>query len=702
MRSSSPKSLKIAVGLGALPLLTAPALSQQPIALPGITIQGATLAAPPPVRSTAPAQAQPPAVAAPDVPSGPPGGLPGDTVVTSGGTVAGAPAYTVGNAVTVVTGEELRAQQIRHAADALRSLPGVAVSRSGGFGNLTQVRIRGAEGNHTLVLVDGIEANNTADGEFDFSNLSAEEIERIEIIRGPMSGLYGSNAVGGVVNIITRRGQGPMTTTIRTEYGSLNTRDVTARVAGGSDAAHIAVAYHWRGTEGFNIAPVGDENDGNRLGTFTLRGGGRLLPGVTLDFTVRRSDKDSDRDGFGGPPGRLATAIDDRSTLDHRVLLAGANLRWDLFDGRFTQEFRANHNSTITADTDRSLFPSRSKNVSEADKLAYLATYRLDMPALWLKQTFTGRVENEDERFTPQGTFADGVEHQRGRMAYTGEWRGGFGDRLFLTAGVRRDDNDNFQDFTTWRTAASLVLSELHMRPHASAGTAVKLPTMFEQFGTSPFFVPNPGLAPEESFGWDAGIEFDFFKGVVTIDVTYFRANLTDKIDGTASGPRLGTFTAVNLEGESTREGVEVASRVRLATNLTVGAAYTYTDARNPDGLRELRRPPHTGRADLAYAFAGGRGTATVGAIYNGTMDDVTFLMPFFLRDRTQLDPYWLVNATVSYKLIPGFEIFGRVENLLDQHYQEVYGFEAAPLMAFGGVKVTFGGPDGLGGTFAK
>ena len=115
--------------------------------------------------------------------------------------------------MTVVTGEELRRQQVRNAADALRSLPGVSVNRSGGVGNLTQVRIRGAEGNHTLVLIDGIEANNTADGEFDFSNLSAEDIERIEVIRGPMSGLYGSNAVGGVINIITRRGQGPLTVT---------------------------------------------------------------------------------------------------------------------------------------------------------------------------------------------------------------------------------------------------------------------------------------------------------------------------------------------------------------------------------------------------------------------------------------------------------------------------------------------------------
>ena len=125
-----------------------------------------------------------------------------------------------------------------------------------------------------MVLIDGIEANNTADGEFDFSNLSAEDIERIEVIRGPMSGLYGSNAVGGVVNIITRRGQGPFALSLRTEGGSLGTRDVAVRASGGSDKAHISLSYHWRETNGFNISPFGDERDGSRIGTFTAQGRG--------------------------------------------------------------------------------------------------------------------------------------------------------------------------------------------------------------------------------------------------------------------------------------------------------------------------------------------------------------------------------------------------------------------------------------------
>ena len=287
-------------------------------------------------------------------------------------------------------------------------------------------------------------------------------------------------------------------------------------------------------------------------------------------------------------------------------------------------------------------------------------------------------------------------------MAYTGEWRGGFADRLFLTAGIRHDDNDNFQDFTTWRTAASLVLREIDMRPHASVGTAVKLPTMFEQFGTGPFFVPNPGLTPEESFGWDAGVEFTFYKGMVMFDVTYFRANLTDKINGICPGPGPGNFTAINLPGESTREGVEVSARFKLDPQPDARRRlHLYRCPRRPPAMREFRRPPHSARADIAYAFDGGRGTATLAAIYNGRMEDTRLprCRSSSRRSAWRSSAYWLVNATASYKLQPGVEVFGRVENLLDQHYQEVFGFESAPIAAYAGVKLTFGGPDGIGGT---
>jgi vitamin B12 transporter len=658
------------------------------VQLPGIYVQGATLEAPPRRSSAAPAADT--KAAATDAPAADTSGV---------DTVGGVPAYTVGNAVTVVTGEELRQRQVRDASDALRSLPGVAVSRSGGRGSITQVRIRGAEAPHTLVLIDGVEANTTADGEFDFSNLSAEDLERIEVIRGPLSSLYGSNALGGVINIVTRSGQGPLALSFRSEAGSLRTTDFSARLSGGNDKAHISISQNWRDTDGFNVAPAGSERDGSRLSSFSLKGGVQLLAGVTLDFTMRYIDKFSERDGFGGT-GQLGTAIDDPSSLDHRVFLGGANLRWDMLDGKLTHEFRVTRNDTVTADNDVTF--KLFKNVSEADKASYLATYRLDTPAIWAKHSFSVLVAREAEQFTSKGAFASG-EGERSQLAFAGEWRGGFADRLFLTAGIRRDDNDKFQDFTTWRLAASLKLHELGIRPHASVGTAVKLPTMFEQFGVTSSFIPNPNLVPEESFGWDAGLEFTLLSGRATLDVTYFNADLTNKIFGTAPGPLPNTITSINLPGESTREGVEIAGRVALTKELSLGAAYTFTDARDPKGVREVRRPPHAARADLGYTSADGRARASLAVIYNGTMNDIAFeqVAPFG-QSRVLLDSYWIVNAAVSYKLQPGVELFGRVENLFDARYQEVFGFEAAPITAFAGIKLTLGGPDGVGGSWAK
>jgi vitamin B12 transporter len=520
-----------------------------------------------------------------------------------------------------------------------------------------------------------------------------------------MSSLYGSNAVGGVINIISRRGRGPLTATLQTETGSFASKDAVARVSGGSDRANLSMAYQWRQTNGFNIAPVGDENDGSQLNTFALRAGARLMDNVSLDVTLRNMNKHAARDGFGdftAPPGSLARAFDDPSSLTNRVFLGGANLKWDMLEGALTHEFRANHNGTTTTDADRTFF-SDSKNISKTDTFAYVGTYRLDTPAIWGKHSVSALVESEGEQFTPEGSFADGRLRERGRLSFAGEWRAGFADRVFLTTGVRRDDNDNFQDFTTWRTALSVPLPELNVRPHASVGTAVKLPTMFEQFGTDQFFRPNAGLRPEKSFGWDAGLEFTFLASKGTLDVTYFHANLTDKIDGFVATAIPGVFTAANLPGESMRQGVELATRLKLSSSLSWGAAYTFTDARNPDGLEEIRRPPHAARTDLNYTFAGGRGSANLGVIYNGRMEDVAFVLPFFDPQlRVGLAPYWLVNAAVSYKLQPGVELFGRIENLLDRDYQESFGFEAAPIAAFAGVKLTIGGPEGVGGSWIK
>jgi vitamin B12 transporter len=678
---------KVLVAAPAALLLPPMAVSAQELELPAVYVEGATLEAEPAKKKTkgsAVRQGQPTAPAAGGAGEG-----------ESGGVGEGVPLDEIGSAVTVITGKQLQEQQIRHAADALRSLPGVSVSQTGGVGNLTQVRIRGQEADHTLVLIDGVEANDVTSGEFDFSDLSAEDIERIEVIRGPQSGLYGSGAVGGVINIITKGGRGPLTFTALAEGGSFATKNLAGRVSAGNERGHFLLGYSRFTTEGFNIAPEGNEDDGSTLSTFNFKAGLQAFEGFNVDLVVRNSRNIGDYDEFGGNPGRFMTAFDAANTFDHNVWLTAATARWDMLDGALTHVMRATRNETERTDKSPG---SVGHNIGEETKLSYAATYRLSTPgSLGASHVLTGLVESDDQAFTPLSDFgffgaADGVERSRSATAGAVEYRGTFAERLDVTGTVRRDDNATFEDFTTWRTTASLRLPEQGLRPHASYGTGVRLPTMFENFGSIPgMFKPNPDLGPERVKGWDAGVEVTLMPRAWTLDVTYFKSDLTDKINGFAFDPSSGLFTAVNLPGLSKRNGIEVASRIALMRDVSLGLAYTYLDARDPDGAEEIRRPPHSGRADLRYLFDGGRGTFDIAAIYNGEMVDTAYeqVLPYGSAT-VPLDDYLLVNVAASYQMTPGVEFFGRIKNLLDENYQESFGYETAGIAAFAGVRFSY------------
>ncbi len=698
--------------------LALPAVAQTPQTLPGIVVQGATLDVPRPAKKPVEAepdpipprprkQSAPVEAAKANTPSGVPApAAPSDASepAASAGLASegGIPIENVGTSVTVVTAADLKNAQVRNAADALRSLPGVSVGRTGGFAGLTQLRIRGAEANHTLVLIDGIEANSGADGEFDFSDLSAEDIERIEILRGAQSGIYGSNAIGGVVNIITKGGRGPLTVQGSVEGGSYKTRDLSARVSGGNDKGYVSLGIHRRESDGFNIAPNRDpanpafrDDDFSQLTSFSLKAGGQITRDASVDIVLRNVSKSGGRDGFGGTIGSLATAVEDPSRFSSNLWLAGATIRWDMLDGALSHALRANHNSTRRIDDDRSQFPFLSDNTSETNKFGYLATYRFATPLLLAaKHSVSGLIEKEFETFQPRSDFTTGEDFQRSRIGKVAEYRGEFYVRLFVTGSVRHDDNDSFQDFTTWRSTAALKLPELSMRPHASVGTGVKYPTFYEQYGFIPgFFIPNPNLKPETSFGWDAGVEFTVVRDRATIDVTYFNTNLENKIVS------LGFPTSLtNTPGEATRQGIEIAGKYKVLSNLSFGLSYTYLDARESNGQQEVRRAPHGGKVDVNYGFDGGRGNFNIAAAYNGRAEDAAFRLGVdpnfgfttFNPERVKLDDYLLITAAASYKIQPGVEVFGRVENLTNQKYQEVFGYNTPGATAYAGVRLTF------------
>ncbi|CAN1721051.1 vitamin B12 transporter [Hyphomicrobium sp. 1Nfss2.1] len=667
-----------------LSTLSASAFAQTVQELPPVVVEGATLDSSRPDKK--PAKPKSSNAAAPK--TGNDGAAAKASSTDTSQSTDGVPIEQIGAAVSVVTRKDLDERQIRYVADALRGMPGVAVSSPNGPGGLTQVRLRGAEANHTLVLIDGIEANNPTDGEFDFGNLDAADVERIEVIRGAMSGIYGSSAVGGVINIVTRSGRGPLTFTGRTEGGSLGTSDVSGSASAGNGKGHFALNYHRQQSEGFNVSPEGGEPDSWQLSTFSFRGGMNVSDGLSVNFAFRNMRRSADRDGFGGTTGELATSIDDPSTLGSDTWLAGVNVRWDTLGGHLTHEVRATRNAATTTDLDMSFpaAPFHTRNESEDIKYGYLTTLKFATPSIFAEHSVTGLAEHESERFTPAGDFADGVERSQTRQAMAIEYRGGFGNTVFLTANVRHDDSQSFDDFTTWRSAISVPLRNLGLRPHASAGTAVKFPSMFELYGSIPgFFTPNPNLKPEESFSWDAGVEYTIARGLAMLDVTYFNADLKNEIV-TLGFP----YSLQNADGTSTREGIEVALRAKLSESLTLGAAYTYLDAKNELGEEAPRRAPHSGRIDANYVFAGDKANINFAAVYNGRQEDLAFRLPAFTQERVALNGYWLATVAASYRLRPGAGIFARVENLFDDDYQQAHGYATAGATVFAGMRFSY------------
>lgn len=580
-------------------------------------------------------------------------------------------AQKFGGSATVITGAELEARQIRNAADALRGVPGVVLGRSGSSGSLTQVRIRGAEGNQVKVIIDGVDVRNVENGEFDFATLLAVDIERIEVIRGPQSGLYGANALAGVINIVTRKGGVPRVS-VTAEGGSMNSSYLAANASGGSEAGYFSFSAAKRKTDGYNIARTGNEDDGSEQQTIFIRSGWAPVDYFRIDVTGRLQSNLAELDRNDPPVDTLA-ATDER---EQRFGSISAEL--DTFGNVWKHKVFADYlDDDYTSVTGGSSSPFTA--FGERQRLGYLSTLKFDTETgLAANHTITGLIENIEE----QAEFSfESRTARREQSGYALEYQGTFESRLFTTANIRFDDKDAFDDALTYRVTAAYLFPQTATRLHGSYGKGITDPTFFELFGRTSDFSGNPDLKPEESVGWDVGVERKLFNERLTLDVTYFQADLTDKIVGFGSIVR-------NDIGTSERQGVEITASTQITPALLLTGSYTFTDAIDPGGREEVRRPPHAGGIGIAYTFAEGRGRLNAEAIYNGDMKDRDFS---FINPRiVTLDDYLLVNISGSYKLDDKITLFGRVENALNEDYEEVFGYSSAPAAAYAGVKISF------------
>lgn len=646
-----------------------------------------------------------------------------ESVVVSAAQVE-VPLSTASSSVTVLTGEDLQRRQIESVADALRLVPGLTVTATGGRGAVTGVFPRGGESDYSLVLVDGVQAN-TFGGGFDFAHLPVVDIERIEIVRGPQSALYGSNAIGSVVRIVTRRG-GPPAASASIEGGSQGTSRVTAAVSGERSAWQWGGAAERLASDGFNGTQTshGETVVNDDYARHTLLGsfGWRRPEGAAVRGDVRYSEDERGFPGpFGSDPGGTYSGIDAVSRgMDDRWLLSlGARLP----AGRFSISGDATH-ARLDAGFVSPSFLDGSPVSTESWSRRTTARIQADTTVGRALETSAG-VELLGER--AGGTFitATGnraVPIERRLAGYFGEARWSRDARVFVTAGLRVEritrqalagdadaftprpafDDDTVVSVNPKLSAAWFVRASggEFTKIRGAAGTGIRPPDAFEIA-----FTDNPSLKPERSRSAEAGLDHAFLGGRALVETTAFWNRYDDLI--VATGPFSGAsrYRTDNISNARAR-GVEIASTLRAGLGasghaLDVRLGYTFLDteilavdrsggAPPPFTVGDplLRRPTHQVSLDLR--LDAGRLTAF---LQGGGRSRVLDVDPSFgtFGGLYDLAGYSTWAAGAGWRIHRRVDLFGRVTNLVDRAYEEALGFPATGRSAIAGLRVAAG-----------
>jgi vitamin B12 transporter len=589
----------------------------------------------------------------------------------------------IGSAVTVITRDDIERRQARYVADLLRQVPGFAVSQSGVAGSQTQVRVRGAEANHVLVLVDGTRANDPATGdEFRWEFLTTANIERIEIVRGPQSAIWGSDALAGVVNIITRSGGAEPSLDGYIETGAHDTLNNALNGTVQAGEWRLGASYERLSTDGGNIARSGTEDDRSDATTTALNASWDGRRDVSVRLSARSVDAYSQYDSVDytitGLPADSDVALATTQQVAQLAVVAGSG------DARVRHRIAARHFDT----ENRNL----SNGVEDVSALSQRRTLSYQADVALGRDTLSIAVEHEVTDFKQRGPVDFGDPNQDREMDVTSvvlDYQGRLGSRLSWLASARFDDNSVFDDALTGRVSLAWSVTE-QTRLMASAGSGRKNPTFAELYGYYPGqFVNNPDLEPEASVGMEVGLE-QRLGDALQLQFVLFRQDLDNEINGFVFDPITFLATAENMSGKSKRSGAELSLRWDLGDAVMINANYTYLDA-SADEIREIRRPRHSGSLDVDYEFLAGRGRVTLGAAYGGTRSD-TFFPPWPNPPETvALHSHWLVDLTARYRLSRSVDLFARVGNLLDTDYEQVYGYATPGRAAYAGVQLAFG-----------
>ncbi|MCI4589368.1 TonB-dependent receptor [Sphingobium sp. BYY-5] len=615
-----------------------------------------------------------------------PGTRPGDEIlVTASRSGEGVKASQLGASVTVIDAATLEARQTRIVSDVLRDVPGIAISRIGGVGGQTQIRLRGSEANHVLVLIDGIEAADPYYGEFDFGTLIADPAARIEVLRGQQSSLYGSDAIGGVVNYITLSGREAPGISGRIEGGSFGTVSSAARVAGASDGFDYALSASYYDTDGYPTARGGNRDIGSQSLGATSKVNWTPTDAVKLTGVLRYSltKADTNNSEFDPTSPLFGYTVDSpgvryRNEALYGLLsaqLTGLDGRWiSTLSGQFADTTRKGYNAFgfDYGDKGRRYKGSLSSSLTLGTEAV---THRI-----------TGAIDVERESFRNLSSFAFMGRRHTDNIGLVGQYEMTAG-ALSLGGSVRYDDNNRFQDTTTWRVQGSYALPT-GTRVRAAYGTGVKNPGYYELYGyMDGQYIGNPNLKPEKSEGWEAGLE-QSVGGWATIGATWFDSRLKDEIYTSYPAPDF-VATPANRDTKSNQHGIEAFVSAQPLPQLRFDLAYTWLNAKE-DGVREIRRPRHIASFNTTVSSADQRFAGTLTIRYNGRATDTAYTDPSYIPVTMSMREYVLVNFSLDYKLARNVALFGRVENLTNEKYEEVFSFATAGRAAYGGVRLTF------------
>ena len=600
------------------------------------------------------------------------------------------PMYEIGNSVTVINREEIENSGKVTVLDILSEIPGISITQQGGPGKLASVFLRGANSNHTLVLIDGVEMNIPADpgNVYDFSSLTLSDVKRIEVLRGPQSTIYGSNALAGVIQIFTRKPTEVNKYFLNLEGGSYSTNSENIGTSGKVYNLSYLANYSRYNTQGFSSAAEkygNTEKDGFDNNVISTKLGYQFSENISVDFFSRYTKAKADLDQDGGKFGD-----DPNYTSDIEETLFKLRTGINMFEGKWNQSFSSSYLRNLRKYKDEidELHPMTSSYaLYDGSKLKFEWQNTIKVID---NHVIVAGVETEEERakseYNSEGIYGPynsliPTNSIRTSGVYAQDQIQTF-NNCFLNLGGRYDNHEMFGSVFTYRISPVYIISATKTKLKATYGTGFKAPSLYYLYDPT---YGNSELNPEESTGWDAGLEQSLFNEKLSFDITYFN-NSFDNLFGFDAV----TYKAINIAKVETH-GIEFVARTAAMKNLVISFNYTYTDTKDKSentedsGLPLLRRPKNKLALIINYAPFD-KLNLNAEAIYYGERDDKNYNT--FPTSRIILSDYTLLNLAMKYNFYDFLNVNLRFENILDKEYEDIFGYGTAGFSVYAGIGI--------------